>query len=74
MECKDALITPIYKKGDRSSAAKYRPVSLTCVVCKILENIILSSVMKYLPFFHYVLTPVGTSDGYSGIPSAEGVS
>ena len=25
-------------------------------------------------FLHYVLTPLGTSDGYSGIPSSEGVS
>ena len=28
----------------------------------------------FLSFFHYVLTPLGTSDGYSGIPSSEGVS
>ena len=28
----------------------------------------------YLSIFQYVLTPRGTSDGYSGIPSAEGVS
>ena len=27
-----------------------------------------------LSFFHYVFTPLGTSDGYSGIPSSEGVS
>ena len=28
----------------------------------------------YLSNFQYVLTPWATSDGYSGIPSAEGVS
>ena len=41
----DAVISPIYKKGDRNSAANYRPVSLTCVVYKILEHIIHCSVM-----------------------------
>ena len=30
--------------------------------------------IETLSFFHYVLTPLGTSDGYSGIPSSEGVS
>ena len=47
-EWKDALISPIYKKGDRTSATNYRPVSLTCVICKLLEHIIHSSVMKHL--------------------------
>ena len=28
----------------------------------------------YLSIFQYVLNPEGDSDGYSGIPSAEGVS
>ena len=28
----------------------------------------------FLSFSHYVLTPLGTSDGYSRIPSSEGVS
>ena len=53
-EWKDALISPIYKKGDRCSAANYRPVSLTCVVCKILEHIIHSSVMKHLDKFDII--------------------
>ena len=53
-EWKDALISPIYKKGDRCSALNYRPVSLTCVVCKILEHIIHSSVMKHLDKFDII--------------------
>ena len=53
-EWKDALISPIYKKGDRCSAANYRPVSLSCVVCKILEHIIHSSVVKHLDKFDII--------------------
>ena len=30
----NALITPVYKKGNVHVAANYRPVSLTCVACK----------------------------------------
>ena len=34
-----ALVTPIFKKGDKSLAANYRPISLTCILCKVLEHI-----------------------------------
>ena len=29
-----ANISPLFKKGDRSLACNYRPVSLTCLACK----------------------------------------
>lgn len=45
---KDAHITPIFKKGDRSKSTNYRPVSLTCVVCKVLESIIRDHVTKHV--------------------------
>ena len=37
--CK-ANVTPIFKKGDNSLAANYRPISLTCILCKVLEHIL----------------------------------
>ena len=35
-----ANISPLFKKGDRSLACNYRPVSLTCVPCKLPEHIL----------------------------------
>ena len=36
----DAYVAPVFKKGPRCIPENYRPVSLTCVPCKILEHII----------------------------------
>ena len=49
--CKEwtlANISPLFKKGDRSLACNYRPVSLTCVPCKLLEHIVCSNIMAHL--------------------------
>ena len=35
-------------KGDRSKATNYRPVSLTCVACKLMEHIIFHHIMEHL--------------------------
>ena len=35
-----ANICPLFKKSDRSLSCNYRPVSLTCVPCKLLEHIV----------------------------------
>lgn len=37
---KQANIVPLFKKGNRQDPLNYRPVSLTSVVCKIMEKII----------------------------------
>ena len=42
---KTALITPIFKKGDRSKASNYRPVSLTSICSKMLEHIVHHHIM-----------------------------
>ena len=39
---KTAYVSPIFKKGFVCEAENYRPVSLTCIPCKILERIICS--------------------------------
>jgi len=32
-------ISAIFKKGSKLDASNYRPISLTCICCKILESI-----------------------------------
>ena len=44
-----ANVAPVFKKGKRY-AANYRPVSLTCICCKTLEHMIVSSINKHLAF------------------------
>ena len=43
-----AHVCPIHKKADKSSPENYRPVSLTCVLSKVMETVIREHVMKYL--------------------------
>ena len=47
LDWKSALVTPVFKKGDRSSASNYRPISLTSIVCKALEHVIHYSVISH---------------------------
>jgi hypothetical protein len=43
-----ALVSAIFKKGTKSDPANYRPISLTCVLCKVMEHIIVSHLSKHL--------------------------
>ena len=45
---KSANVSPIYKKGPKSSAENYRPVSLTSVCCKVMEAIIKDEIVEHL--------------------------
>ena len=45
---KTANVAPIFKKGDRGLASNYRPVSLTCISCKVLEHIIVSQMRDHM--------------------------
>ena len=42
---KDAIITPLHKKGEKEFTSNYRPISLTSIVCKIMESIIKDDIL-----------------------------
>ena len=44
---KFANISPIFKKGSRSLAENYRPISLTSVVCKLMEVFVKRVIMQH---------------------------
>ena len=52
---KQANVSAVFKKGQRYDPANYRPVSLTCLCCKMLEHIITSSIMKHVDH-HQILS------------------
>ena len=45
---KVAHMVPVFKNGDKSSPHNYRPISLTCLCCKILEHIVYSNIFMHL--------------------------
>ena len=50
---KTAKITALYKKGSKCEAKNYRPISLTCILCKVFEKIIRNHILKHFePFVH----------------------
>ena len=53
---KHANVTPLHKKGNRNDPANYRPISLTCVCCKLMEHIVVSNFMRHLEANH-ILNP-----------------
>ena len=46
-----ANICPVFKKGSRTIASNYRPISLTCVICKAMEHILFHHIIKHLDQF-----------------------
>ena len=55
LEWKQAYVTPILKKGNKSDPKNYRPVSLTSIISKIMEHILSSQIMSYLES-HNIIT------------------
>ena len=45
---KRAAVIPIYKSGDITVPSNYRPISLTSVICKVLERIIRKQICSFL--------------------------
>ena len=47
LEWKEANIIPSFKKGSRNKSVNDRPVSLTSVICKLLETFIRDHMMDF---------------------------
>ena len=47
-----ARVSPIFKKGNKNNAENYRPVSLTSIICKVAEHIIVSQMYDHLDLHH----------------------
>ena len=41
-------MTPVFKKGEKYKPINYRPISLTCILCKQMEHILASNIMAHL--------------------------
>ena len=42
-----ANVSPIFKKGEKSNPSNYRPISLKCILCKVMEHIIASNITAH---------------------------
>ena len=47
-----ANVTPIFKKGSKGVTGNYRPVSLTCVLCKVMEGILRDAIVNHLESYN----------------------
>ena len=47
-EWKETNITPLCKKRSKNKPENYRPVSLTSVICKLLETLIRDHIVEFL--------------------------
>jgi hypothetical protein len=45
---KTAAVTPVFKKGSPSDPSNYRPISLTCVACKLMECTVKESLLLHV--------------------------
>ena len=45
---KEGVVTALFKKGKKSDPANYRAITLTSIVCKLLERIIVEILIKHL--------------------------
>ena len=42
-----ANVVPLFKKGNKEDPANYRPISLTCILCKVLDHIVTSNLSDH---------------------------
>ena len=45
---KTASVIPIHKRGLKSNPSMYRPISLLCIISKVMEAVVQKQLQKYL--------------------------
>ena len=48
LEWRTHLIRPIFKTGERQKVSNYRPISLLCVVSKVLEKLVYNNIIDFV--------------------------
>jgi len=48
---KTAHVKALFKKGSREEAANYRPISLTCIPCKMMDKIMRDHIVNHMTTF-----------------------
>ena len=43
-----AEVCPLYKKCDKTDPANYRPILLTCILCKVMEHVTASNISRHI--------------------------
>ena len=59
---KRANVTPLFKKGSKTEASNYRPVSLTAILCRVMESLMKDNIYGFL---HYHKLIRDTQHGFS---------
>jgi len=47
-DCRKASVTPVFKKGKKEDPGNYRPVSLTSIPGRVMEQLILDVTSKHM--------------------------
>ncbi|KAI8488562.1 hypothetical protein Bbelb_335910 [Branchiostoma belcheri] len=51
-----AMVTPVFKKGGVHDPSNYRPVSLTCVISKLMEHVLCRHILNHLEKYNLLTT------------------
>ena len=53
---KEAEVVAIFKKGSKHDAGNYRPVSLTCIACKVMESLVRDEIVTFMRNYNLYAT------------------
>lgn len=45
---KHSIVIPIFKKGDKTITDNYRPIALTCTLCRTFERLLVNKLIEFL--------------------------